>query len=256
MEEDTIYVFDSHVESTDRTSTLKEYYARYLQTVRGLTTSSVRHYLDALNTISRRLASKKLVHTDIYEITDLEYLESVRDILFSDPEFIEQNDRGKRMYSSGLNNYLRFASGEDYSTLFGQMETMDIPLKPEPPVTIEQTVWKRSNILRIQTLVSADFKCEIDSRHETFIAEKTGKPYMESHHAIPMRQQPHFDNSLDVYANLVCLCPICHRRIHYGIKTERVSMIQHIYRNRSDRLAQSGICLDLQEFIALSDRVV
>ncbi len=215
--------------------------------------TSVRHYLDALNNISRRLLSKRLVQADIYEITDLDYLESVRDILYADPEFIELNERGKRMYSAGLNNYIRFASGEDYTSLFGKMETMDIPLKPDAPVTVEQTVWKRSNILRIQTLISADFKCEIDGRHETFIAEKTGKPYMESHHAIPMRQQPHFDNSLDVYANLVCLCPVCHRRIHYGIKSERIRMIEHIYHNRSERLAKSGIRLSQNEFIKVSD---
>lgn len=237
----------------DRASALKAYYARYLQTVRGLRASSVRHYLDALNNISRRLAFKELVHKDIYEITDLDYLESVRNILMADPEFIELNVRGNQMYSAGLNNYYRFASGEDYAAMFGKMETMDIPLKPDAPVTVEQTVWKRSNILRIQTLISADFKCEIDSRHETFIAEKTGKPYMESHHAIPMRQQPHFDNSLDVYANLVCLCPICHRRIHYGIKSERVGIIQCVYRNRAERLAKSGINLSLQEFVELSD---
>lgn len=248
-------VFNNQIESPDRTSALKEYYSRYLQTVRGLTVSSVRHYLDALNNISRRLVSKQLVHADIYEILDLDYLKAVREILYADPEFIELNERGKRMYSAGLNNYIRFASGEDYTNLFGRMEKMDIPLKPEPPITIEQTVWKRSNILRIQTLVSADFKCEIDSRHETFIAEKTGKPYMESHHAIPLRQQPHFDNSLDVYANLVCLCPICHRKIHYGIKSERVGMIEHIYQNRSERLAKSGICLDLKEFVMLSEVV-
>lgn len=247
---------DSAFASTDgldRASALKAYYARYLQTVRGLRVSSVRHYLDALNNISRRLASKELVHKDIYEITDLDYLESVRNILLADPEFIELNERGNQMYSAGLNNYYRFASGEDYAAMFGKMETMDIPLKLDAPITVEQTVWKRSNILRIQTLISADFKCEIDSRHETFIAEKTGKPYMESHHAIPMRQQPHFDNSLDVYANLVCLCPICHRRIHYGVKSERISMIRQIYHTRSERLANSGICLSQNEFIEVSD---
>ena len=245
--------FDNSAGSINRASVLKEYYARYLQTVRGLTMSSVRHYLDALNNISRRLVSKQLVNADIYEIMDLDYLESVKDILYADPEFIEQNERGKRMYSAGLNNYLRFASGEDYSALFGKMETMDIPLVPEAPVTVEQTVWKRSNILRIQTLISADFKCEIDNLHMSFIAEKTGKPYMESHHAIPMRQQPHFINSLDVYANLVCLCPVCHRRIHYGIKAERDNMMKLIYHNRSKRLAQSGIRLSQSEFIQLSD---
>ena len=239
--------------NTMRSSALKEYFVRYLHTVRGSSASTARHYLDALNNISRRLVSKQLVQNDIYEITDLEYLESVRDILYADPDFVELNERGKRMYSAGLNNYIRFASGEDYKDLFGKMEAMDIPLKPEAPITVAQTVWKRSNILRIQTLISADFKCEIDSRHETFIAEKTGKPFMESHHAIPMRQQPRFDNSLDIYANLVCLCPICHRRIHYGLKEDRVSLIRQIYSCRADRLAKSGIVLSQHEFEKVSD---
>ncbi len=236
----------------DRPSALKEYFVRYLTTVRGVTMSSAKHYIDALNNISRRLVSKGLVQTDVYEITDLERLKSVRDILYADPEFVELNERGKRMYSAGLNNYLRFASGEDYTSLFGKMETMDIPLKPEGPVASEQRSWKRSNILRLQTLVSADFKCEIEKSHETFIAEKTGKPYMESHHAIPMRRQPQFENSLDVYANLVCLCPVCHRKIHYGIKSERADMIRLIYHERSERLAKSGIMLSQQEFIEIS----
>ena len=240
-------------QTASRSSALKEYYSHYLQVVRGLTLSSAKHYLDALNNISRRLVSKQLVQTDIYEITDLDSLESVREILYADPEFVELNERGKRMYSAGLNNYIRFASGEDYASMFGKMETMDIPLKPETPITVEQTVWKRSNILRIQALVSADFKCEIDNRHETFIAEKTGKPFMESHHAIPMRQQPHFDNSLDIYANLVCLCPVCHRRIHYGTKSDREDMIRTIYQKRSNRLANSGIILSQAEFIEFAD---
>lgn len=249
--ESVILYQQSQTES--RSSALKEYYSHYLQTVRGLTVSSAKHYLDALNNISRRLVSKQLVHADIYEITDLDYLESVRDILYADPEFVELNERGKRMYSAGLNNYIRFASGEDYKDLFGKMEAMDIPLKPEAPSIVPRTVWNRSNILRIQTLISADFKCEIDSRHETFIAEKTAKPYMESHHAIPMRQQPHFDNSLDIYANLVCLCPLCHRRIHYGLKDDRISLIRQIYSCRADRLAKSGIVLSQQEFVTVSD---
>lgn len=255
MTESSFEINDRQQKLLDRSSVLKEYYARYLQTVRGLTASSVRHYLDALNNISRRLVSKQLVRADIYEITDLDYLESVKDILYADPEFVEQNERGKRMYSAGLNNYLRFASGEDYSMMFGKMEAMDIPLRPENPAVVEKTAWKRSNILRLQTLISADYKCEIDNHHETFIAEKTGKPYMESHHAIPMRQQPHFSNSLDVYANLICLCPICHRRIHYGLRAEREDLNQRIYYNRAERLAKSGIYLNLQEFVELSDDV-
>ncbi len=64
--------FDNTAYGMDRGAALKEYYSRYLQTVRGLTMSSVRHYLDALNNISRRLVSRQLVRNDIYEIMDLD----------------------------------------------------------------------------------------------------------------------------------------------------------------------------------------
>ena len=40
---------------------LKEYYVRYLTDVRNLSQSSVKHYIDALNNISRYLVSKNLL---------------------------------------------------------------------------------------------------------------------------------------------------------------------------------------------------
>lgn len=244
--------FDSSIVPTDRSATLKAYYAQYLKEVRGLSDSSVKHYIDALNNITRKLLSMSLVRSDIYEIADMERLTRVRDVLYADPEFTALNERGRRMYSAGLNNYIRFASGEDYTDLFDRMTAMDIPIEPENPVTIQETVWKRSGILRTQALVWANYKCEIDNGHKTFLAEANNKPYMESHHAIPMRQQPHFENSLDVYANLVCLCPICHRKIHYGIKAERNELICSIYHDRAERLAKSGIRLSREEFIDMA----
>ncbi len=74
---------------------------------------------------------------------------------------------------------------------------------------------------------------------------------MEGHHAIPMRLQPRFHHSLDVYANIVCLCPICHRRIHHGTQEERRRMGQQIYVARADRLASSGIRLGEERFLEL-----
>ena len=239
---------------TERSAALKEYYGRYLREIRGLSESSVRHYYDALNNISRRLVAKQLVNRDIYEITNTEYLMNVREILFADPEFVQLNERGNSMYSAGLNNYLRFASGDDFLQCSDYIEKMDIPVKPEDPIIIEHTVWRRSDVLRNQVLAGADYKCEINGAHETFIAEKTKKPYMESHHAIPMRLQPRFENSLDIYANIVCLCPICHRRVHYGLQDEKNVLIQRIYHNRADRLARSGIKLSQQEFIEFAGK--
>lgn len=237
---------------SSRKSILKEYYARYLTEIRGVARSSVNHYLTALNTVSDRLRKKSLVANDIYELMNLEELGAARSILFADPEFKDLDTRGRRMYSAGFNNYYRFVSGDGFQHALDKITRMDLPIAPEAPDKVEQIVWKRSNILRTQALVFADYKCELGPAHETFLTEIEKKPYMEGHHAIPMRKQDLFKVSLDVYANIVCLCPLCHRRIHYGLEEERIGMIHRIYDSRSERLANSGLRLNRDEFTEIA----
>lgn len=233
-------------------SVLKEYYARYLTDVRGLSMSSVKHYIDALNNISKRLKQKGLVEQDVYEIRDLERLDFVRTVLYEDPDFIASNERGKRMYSAGLNNYCRFAAGEGFYEIQSKMVILDVPVAPEAAITVQQSVWKRSGILRAQAIEMAGYACEMDQGHQTFIAETSKKPYMEGHHALPMNTQEHFEVSLDVYANIICLCPICHRRIHHGIKQDRIDMAKRIYDARVPRLVNCGIKLSEAEFVEVA----
>lgn len=235
--------------SKKRASVLKEYYSRYLTEIRGLSQSSVKHYLDALNNISRRLREKDMIQQDIYEIMDTGELASIREFLNADPDYIAQNKRGNNMYSAGLNNYYRFAVAEGLGIKKDNVNKLDVPMEADLPVKVIQQTWKRSNILRTQAIAFADYKCELDKDHTSFISEHTHRPYMEGHHAIPMSNQGVFKNSLDVYANIVCLCPLCHRKIHFGIKEDRKVMAQRIYDNRAERLANSGINIDERDFL-------
>lgn len=241
-------VIESQRNKNTDASVLKEYYAKYLTDVRKLSPSSVKHYFDALNNISRRLKAKSLVQKDIYEVWDLKQLLQLRDILFADSDFIELDQRGRRMYSAGLNNYCRFASGEEFRKAKHKMLLLDIPIAPKEYGSIDYNIWRRSGIMRTQVIESAGYSCEINKEHESFIAERNKKPFMEGHHAIPMRLQPQFDNSLDVYANIICLCPLCHKRIHYGLKEDRKQMMNQIYEDRFERLEHCGIRLSKQEF--------
>ena len=75
---------------------------------------------------------------------------------------------------------------------------------------------------------------------------------MEAHHALPMKLQDRFDRSLDVYANVVCLCPICHRLLHYGIESEKENALNKIYYDRADRLATSGIRIGKEDFVKMT----
>ena len=243
---------------------LKEYYAKYLKDVRKVKDSTVKHYFDALSYISRYLKEKNLLKRDIYEVLDLKELAALKEILYKDPDFINLNRLGHQMYSAGLNNYFRFASGEFIEQENVAARAMDIPMAPnaltDTPENPSGTYmakskhWKRSSILRRQALAFAHYTCELHPEHKTFLAQSTHKPYMEGHHIIPLVMQPSFDHSLDVYANLICLCPICHRKIHLGIKEDRKDMLKEIYDQRGERFEKSGLMVTENEFVELGLR--
>ena len=227
---------------------LKEYFCKYIMDVRGCKRSTAVHYMDALKKISNILREKNLVKTNIFEIGSLEQLDMVWDILNRDNDFVQLDKRGHNMYSAGFRNYRKFASGQEFQKFHDEFAVMDTPMQVEDPIIMEYQVWKRSGILRTQTIEYADYSCEFGAEHKTFIAASTNKPYMEAHHVIPLHLQGNFQHSLDVYANLICLCPICHRRIHYGIDEDRREMLDIIYEKRRERLIHSGIILSKENF--------
>lgn len=232
---------------------LMMYYEKYLQEIRKVSDSSIEHYQRALRYISNFLVRKGKIKQSIYEIQDIEELELLKEYLQSDSEFIDLNIRGHRMYSAGFNHYFRFASGQGFKDLHHQMQVMDIKIPVADKQVTTMNTWKRSSIIKIQAMQSAGYECEVNPNHKTFTAKSTEKPYMEGHHALPMRFQDKFTSSLDVYANVVCLCPTCHRLLHYGIYSEKKSVIDKIYYDRADRLAVSGIKVGKSEFEKLAE---
>lgn len=93
--------------------------------------------------------------------------------------------------------------------------------------------------------------CEHNHEHLTFTAKSTGKAYMEGHHLIPLKYQNQFNCGIDVYANIVCLCPVCHRLLHFGIEKEKIYAAEKLYDERKDRLAHSGIDISKKDFLSL-----
>lgn len=228
---------------------LFEYYVKYLRDIRKVSESSIGHYTQALRKISKILVQDNKINESIYEIKDLSELEIIKDYLYSNPDFVSLDERGHRMYSSGLNNYYRFACGDEFFKIKDEIITMDIAIPKSEHQTAITSYWKRSSIIKQQSIKSARYLCEIDSNHKTFTAKNTGEQYMEGHHAIPMKKQESFDVSLDVYANIICLCPICHRLLHYGEDCDKDNLLNKIYYDRADRLASSGIRLSKEEFV-------
>lgn len=231
---------------------LMEYYIRYLRDVRQLSESSIKHYIGALRSISKYLVNKERIETMIYEIQDIGELEIIKTYLYNEPEFITLDKKGHQMYSAGLNNYLRFATGAEFTGLNSKIKVMDTEIPVSEKIIVEHEKWKRSSIIKTQVIEAVNYECEIETSHRTFMAKHTGKQYMEGHHAVPINLQSKFAKSLDVYANIVCVCPTCHRLLHYGVESEKQNVLNKIYHERSERLARSSIKLSYSEFVSIA----
>lgn len=229
---------------------LKEYFMRYLRDIKGLSDKSINHYLSALDVISQYLKEQGKLKSNIYEVLDLYELSKLRDDLYEDADFVEKDERGHRMYSAGLNNYYNFAGTDDLSQAQNDAE-LDIMVAPAAHIEVVQSGFRRSSIIKRLALSRAGYQCEISHDHKTFTNRYTSKPYMEGHHLIPMQLQDEFDYSLDVCANIVCLCPLCHRMLHFGIKDDEMNLLKKIYDDRINRLDKSGLYVAKEDFIDL-----
>ncbi|EAE2451622.1 DUF3427 domain-containing protein [Listeria monocytogenes] len=114
----------------------------------------------------------------------------------------------------------------------------------------EREVIKRSDQLKKDCLKLNNYQCEINFLHDTFKSKRSEENYMETHHIIPISAQKYYDNKLDCLANISCLCPTCHRLIHYGIWKEKLPLLRKLYDSHFDNLKKSGIIL--QSFDAIS----
>lgn len=230
---------------------LKEYYMSYLRNVRRVSETSVNHYIGGLSTITKMLQDRNKINDSIYEISDIQELYIIKEFLMQDSEFTIKDSTGHGMYSAALNNYIRFAEGDDYFIEKYSYKDIDLPLKVSEVQEIKSVGYKRSSIIKNQAIKAAHYLCECDSKHTTFTAKNNNKQYMEAHHLIPLSNQKEFIYSLDVYANIVSLCPVCHRLLHYGIEKEKRDLLESLYKDRYIRLGNSGIELNKKDFLEL-----
>jgi 5-methylcytosine-specific restriction protein A len=93
-----------------------------------------------------------------------------------------------------------------------------------------------------KALEAARYRCEADPSIALFPSRRTGKPYLEPHHLIPVCLQSSFGNkSLDHLDNVYALSPHHHRRVHYGATAEVVDVIDRLLGRRSAVLKRFGV---------------
>lgn len=111
--------------------------------------------------------------------------------------------------------------------------------------------WQRDVSVAREALMRANYECEARCSHERFNAASGKHFYSEAHHLIPIAKQAEFEFSLDVAANIVCLCPSCHAKVHRSHKQERDTLILQLFRNREARLVASGLHVTHTQLISM-----
>lgn len=107
----------------------------------------------------------------------------------------------------------------------------------------------RSPTVAARAIRAANFECEIDPLHWTFMSQAKQQRYVEAHHLIPISQQSHFHFSLDVVANVVSLCATCHRLLHYGSPQIKRGILKSLLNRRKSRLLSKSIEVNFADFL-------
>lgn len=228
---------------------LQELFKQYIR-LKDLSERTVEHYVTGINSINVILTKYGFPIKDIFETKTVGDLEAIKQFLLSNAEFQEKNRIGHNMYSASFRHFCEFVCG-DYEFFSQNIQQMDIVSEKPTIVTNTITTYRRNQIIVNQSLEGAGYCCEHNAEHQTFIAKSTNHAYMEGHHLIPMKYQDNFNCSIDVYANIVCLCPICHKLLHFGQEKDKVYVAEGLYEKRQSRLIQSGIDLSKKDFFNL-----
>lgn len=107
----------------------------------------------------------------------------------------------------------------------------------------------RRHIYAVKALECANYMCECNNNHKSFVRKSNMKNYTEAHHLIPLKYQHLFKYSLDNPANIVSLCSTCHNRLHYGADIKEP--LKKLYELRKKQLEDFRIPITFEELMKL-----
>ncbi|MDY0236316.1 MAG: EVE domain-containing protein [Gudongella sp.] len=129
-------------------------------------------------------------------------------------------------------------------------EIRDEKKQKEVPLVLGRgTYFPRSIKVAKRAIVDANYLCELDSNHKDFLSKTSCQNYVEAHHLIPMEFQNEFDYSIDVEANIISLCAVCHKLLHHANLNDKKDKITKLYYIREKRLRECGLKIELDKLI-------
>lgn len=243
----------------------KERFIKWLENNTIIKEYSIGRYANAIDTLSSELGNYGLSERNLFNVSDT----TVIDRILINPEFKRKNNKGNRMYSSALihfKNYIEHIKDKEFQNelLKEAMEfnkylkdnTADVSKrnivdtvqeKPNYRTVNNQKVWNRNPRYASEAVADANYLCEFNNQHQHFISKFNQQNYVEAHHLIPMKYQDNFEDSLDIHANIVSICLICHKKLHFGLFEDKKEIINKLFNTRRERLKECRIILNDNE---------
>lgn len=127
-------------------------------------------------------------------------------------------------------------------------ELPDIPQKKKQATNVNgNLLYPRNPAHAKKSIREANYSCEISTEHKTFIQKFNLKPYTEAHHLIPLKYHSDYPASLDVPANIISLCPSCHRKMHFGQLDEVELLLKSLWEKRAKRISECGLEVSMRK---------
>lgn len=242
-------------------------FIEWLENHSTLSEYSIGRYANAIDKVSSDLENYGLESINLFELTETTFI----DTILNNAKFQKKNNEGNRMYSAALKKFKNYIV--DYhdnntetqaellkeETVFekylkekeanvSEISIEDRPQnKPDHKTVNNKKIWIRNPKYASESIASVHYLCEFDNQHQHFISKFSQKNYVEAHHLIPVSFQGQFNSSLDVHANIVSLCLVCHKKIHFGRFADKKEILDKLFNTRKGRLAVSGINVEIAQ---------
>lgn len=239
-------------------------FENYLEHHRKLSGSSISKYSrQSHNRILRELG------VSFYEVESMDGLNQLLNDVKQMESLMEKDPN--RMYSSALSNYIKFIAFkneqqyliEESAYIYSIESEIAVDnseinqledIKPEPPASLKEhstLVYQRDRRVAAEAIRRSRYLCEINHYHKSFKSQLTKEYYMEAHHIIPISTQALFNYSIDCVPNIASLCPVCHRKIHFGYKSDKKKMLEILWDKKQEDILKVGINIRLNEVMEM-----
>lgn len=176
------------------------------------------------------------VYLEIYKIKGIRKVGELNDYLLLEEDglFLEESD-SEESFQEDVQEQSNVAE------TINEKEDQKLPRRLPVRSKEGKESYPRRSYVSAEAIKEGGYGCHIDRSHQTFTSKASKQQYVESHHIVPMSLQKQFENELDQTANIIALCPNCHRLVHLGSDIEREELLRTVFIKRRDRLKNIGI---------------